>query len=143
VKTKVGLKWLQYWVYAGDYGAGHHFECLHRLILNIFPFQVSTAKLIGDFYNNTPNTVNRCPRFAYSFVSLMLCRTIGAANFTPRIGESQRIKKTHENSLILPASPVGAASAPRFAYMCRVQCSVNNISCHLYIALILLVLHFS
>jgi hypothetical protein len=42
-----------------------------RLVLNVFPFPVSTAKLIGDFYNNWQSAANSCPSFAYSFVSLM------------------------------------------------------------------------
>ncbi len=64
------------WVLAWDYGAGHYFEFLLRcrLLLNIFMFPVSTAKLIGDFYNNRRSTANSCLRFAYSFVSLMLCQ---------------------------------------------------------------------
>jgi hypothetical protein len=36
---------------AWDCGAGHYFEFLicRYLILNIFPFPVSTAKFIGEF----------------------------------------------------------------------------------------------
>jgi hypothetical protein len=47
------------------------FFCL-RLGFNIFPFPVTTAKLIGEFYNNRRSAANWCPRFAYSFVLLML-----------------------------------------------------------------------
>jgi hypothetical protein len=62
------------WVLAWDCGAGHYCQILtcQRLILNIFLFPVSTAKLIGAFYNNRQSAANSCPRFAYSFVSLML-----------------------------------------------------------------------
>jgi hypothetical protein len=42
-----------------------------RFVLNIFPFPVSTSKLIGDFYDNRQSAANSCPRFAYSFVSHM------------------------------------------------------------------------
>ncbi len=59
---------------ASDSGAGHYFEFLicPRLELNTFPFPVSKAKLLGDFYNNMRSAANLCPRFAYSFVSFML-----------------------------------------------------------------------
>jgi hypothetical protein len=59
---------------AWDCGAGHYFEFLlrRRLVLNIFPFLVSTAKLIGDFYNNRRSAANSYPHFAYFFVSLLL-----------------------------------------------------------------------
>jgi hypothetical protein len=42
------------------------------LVLNIFPFPISTAKFIGELYYNRQSAANRCPRFAYSFVALML-----------------------------------------------------------------------
>jgi hypothetical protein len=59
---------------ASDCGARDSFEFLfrRRLVLNIFPFPVSTAKLIGEIYNNRRSAAKRCPRFAYSFVALML-----------------------------------------------------------------------
>jgi hypothetical protein len=59
---------------AWDCGAGHYFEVLFRLclVLNIFPFTVTTAKLTGKFYNNRQSAANLCPRFAYSFVLLIL-----------------------------------------------------------------------
>ncbi len=55
-------------------GAGHYFDFLLRrhLALNIFPFPVTTAKLIGEFYNNRRSAALGCLRFAYSFVSVML-----------------------------------------------------------------------
>ncbi len=61
---------------AWDCGAG---DCFHillrcRLALNIFPFPVTTAKLIGEFYNNRRSAAHGCPRFAYSFVLLILCQ---------------------------------------------------------------------
>jgi hypothetical protein len=57
-----------------DCGAWHYFDFLLRrcLAFNIFPFPVTTAKLIGEFYNNRQSAVYGCPRFAYSFVFLML-----------------------------------------------------------------------
>ncbi len=59
---------------AWDCGAGHCFDFLlcRHLAVNIFPFPVTTAKLIGEFYNNRRSAADRCPRFAYSFVSFML-----------------------------------------------------------------------
>ncbi len=71
------LRWVKNgtnsWVLAWDCGAGHYFQVLicRRLVLNIFPFPVSTAKFIGDFYNNGRSAAISCLRFAYSFVSLM------------------------------------------------------------------------
>ncbi len=63
---------IRYW--PGTVELGIIFELLFRrhLVLNIFPFQVCTAKLIGEFYNNRQSAANRCPRFAYPFVSHML-----------------------------------------------------------------------
>jgi hypothetical protein len=57
-----------------DCGAGHYFDFLlrRRLALNIFPFPVTTAKLIGEFYYNRRSVAHGSPRFAYSFVFLML-----------------------------------------------------------------------
>jgi hypothetical protein len=74
------LRWVynsaNHWVLAWDCGAGHYLEFLihHCLVLNIFPFPVSTAKFVGEFYNNRRSATNRCPRFAYSLVSLMLSK---------------------------------------------------------------------
>jgi hypothetical protein len=76
--------------------------------------------------------VNRCPRFACSFVFLVMRRYYWRWNwnFTPLIGEAQRIKKNFENPLlvlrILPASLKGVASMPHFAYKRKVQRSANN-----------------
>jgi hypothetical protein len=80
---------------AWDCGAGHCFDFLlcRRLALNIFPFLVTTAKLLGEFYNNRRSAENRCPRFAYSFVSLCCANTIGPAIRTAPVGKAQRIKK--------------------------------------------------
>jgi hypothetical protein len=59
---------------AWDCGAEHCFDFLLRrhLALNIFPFPVTIAKLLGEFYTNRRSAANRCLRFAYSFVSFML-----------------------------------------------------------------------
>jgi hypothetical protein len=61
-------------VLAWDCGGGHYIEFLfrRRLVLNIFPFPVSTAKLLGNLYNNRRSAAKSYPRFAYSFVFLML-----------------------------------------------------------------------
>jgi hypothetical protein len=58
---------------AWDCGAADYFDILLRrlLALNIFPFPVTTAKLIGEFYNNRQSAAHGCPRFAYSFVFVM------------------------------------------------------------------------
>jgi hypothetical protein len=72
------LRWVENsakrWVLAWDCGAEHYFEFLlcRHLVLNIFPFPVRTAKLIGDSYNNRRSAANSYPHFAYSFISLML-----------------------------------------------------------------------
>jgi hypothetical protein len=97
---------------AWDCGAGHYFDCFlrRRHALNIFPFPVTTAKLICEFYNNRRSAVNQCPRFAYSLCSLCCTNTIGAAIRSPLIGEAQQIKKNPRKLLI------GAANSPRFAY---------------------------
>jgi hypothetical protein len=59
---------------AWDCGAAHYFDLLicRRFVLNVFPFPVRKAKLIGEFYNNRQSVVNQCPRFAYPFLFLML-----------------------------------------------------------------------
>jgi hypothetical protein len=57
-----------------DCGAGHYFDFLlrRRLAFNIFPFPVTSVKLIGEFYNNRRSAAHGCLRFAYSFVFLLL-----------------------------------------------------------------------
>ncbi len=39
------------WILASDCGAGHYFDFLIRrhLVLNLFPFPLSTEKLLGEF----------------------------------------------------------------------------------------------
>jgi hypothetical protein len=70
------LRWVLYnanrWIKAWDSGAGHYFYFLirQRLALNIFLFPVTTAKLIGELFNNRRSAALRCPRFAYSLVFL-------------------------------------------------------------------------
>jgi hypothetical protein len=46
--------------------AGHYFDFLifHCLVLNIFHWPVSTAKLIGESYNSRRSAVQSCPGFA-------------------------------------------------------------------------------
>jgi hypothetical protein len=78
---------------AWDCGAGHYFEFLfrRRFVLNIFPFPVITAKLLGDFYNNRRSALRIVIR-ASPILSFSFCctNTIGAAIRTPLIGEAQR-----------------------------------------------------
>jgi hypothetical protein len=59
---------------AWDCGTGHYFDFFihRRLALNTFLFPVTTAKLIGEFYNNRQSTAHRCLRFTYSLMSLTL-----------------------------------------------------------------------
>ncbi len=70
----MGQNSTNHWVLAWDCGAGHYFDLLirRRLAMNVFPFPVSKAKLIGEFYNNRRSAANRCQPFAYPFVSLKL-----------------------------------------------------------------------
>jgi hypothetical protein len=73
VKTKAGLKGRQ----SVGIGLGlrrwAYFQVFIRrqLVFNIFPFPVSKAKFIGDFYNNRRSAAISCQRFACSFGSLM------------------------------------------------------------------------
>jgi hypothetical protein len=58
------LRWVKnstnHYIFAWDCGAGHYFEFLtcRCRVLNIFPFPVSAAKLLGDFYNNRRSAAN-------------------------------------------------------------------------------------
>jgi hypothetical protein len=100
-----------------DCGAGHYFGVFFhlRLVLNIFPFPVSTAKLLGDFYNKWRSAANVCPRFAYSFVFFMLRQYFWRYDsYSANRRSAANIKKIRENFIlalrIRPASPIGAAS---------------------------------
>jgi hypothetical protein len=53
-------------------GIYFHLLIRRRLVLNVFPFPVSKAKLLGEFYNNRRRAANRCPCFAYPYVFFML-----------------------------------------------------------------------
>jgi hypothetical protein len=115
----VGLKYANRCVLAWDCGAGHSFEFSFRrcLVWNIFPFPVSTAKLLGDFYNNRRSTANSFPRFAYSFVVLMLRQYYLSCNsFSVNRRSAANVKKIRENFVlalqIRPASPICASSVP-------------------------------
>jgi hypothetical protein len=59
----------------------------------MFLFPVSTAKLLGDFYNNMQIAANNLPHFAYSFVFLMCANAIGPVICTPPTGKAQKIYK--------------------------------------------------
>jgi hypothetical protein len=110
------------------------------------PFPVTTAKLLGDFYNNRRSAVNSFPRFAYSSLSLCCANTICSAIHTLPKGEAQRTKKKNPRKLC-----IGATNSPRFAYRSGERSpaspirqrprSAKNISCGSYIAPILLALH--
>jgi hypothetical protein len=45
-----------------------------QLLLDVFPFPVSSAKLIRNFWCNRRYEANRLPHFVYSSVFLMLCQ---------------------------------------------------------------------
>jgi hypothetical protein len=118
---------------AWDCGAGHYLDLLlrRRLALNIFPFPVTTAELIGEFYNNRRSAAHGCPRFAYSFMFLML------RQYNWRCDSYSAIRRSAANMKIRKNLIIDAAKASRFAYKRRVQRSANNI---FYIAPIVLVL---
>jgi hypothetical protein len=97
---------------ARDCGTGHYFDFLlhRRLTLNIFPFPVTTAKLIGKFYNNRRSATHGCPRFAYSFVFVMLRQYYWRCDPFSANRRSAANKKNPRKLLI------GAANLLRFAY---------------------------
>jgi hypothetical protein len=117
----VGLNSANRWVLAWDCGAGHYLQFLIRLrlVLNIFPFPVGTAKLKGEFCNNRRSAANIYLRFAYSFVSLMLRQYYWLRNsYSANRRSAVNIKKIRENFLLAlrihPASPICVANVPRF-----------------------------
>jgi hypothetical protein len=120
-----------------------------RLVFNIFPFPVTTAKLIGKFYNNRRSAANQCLRFAYSFVLLMLRQYYWHCDSYTANRRSAANMKNPPKILLLalrkrPASPKGEANPHRFAYkrraQCRAQRSANINSSIFYIAPLLLAL---
>ncbi len=122
---------------AWDCGAGHYFEFLLRgcLVLNIFPFPVSTAKLIGDFYNNRRSAANGYPRFAYSFVSLMLRQYyLSCDSYSANRRSTANKKKIRENFVlalrICTASPISTRChvVPIMLPVSAIYSSANTIS---------------
>jgi hypothetical protein len=97
---------------AWDCGAGHYFQVLirRRLVLNIFRFPVSTAKLKGDFYNNRQSAANSCPCFVYYFVSLMLRQYYWSCDSFSANMQSAANERNPQKLLS------GATESPRFAY---------------------------
>jgi hypothetical protein len=91
----VGLKWCQSLrIGLGLWRWALFFFFFRRcLVLNIFPFPVSTEKIFGDFYNNKQSTANSFPRIAYFLLSLCRANTIGAAICT----RAANIKKIRKN----------------------------------------------
>ncbi len=84
-------------------GAGHYFDFLlcRHLTLNIFPFPVTTAKLIGEFYNNRRSAAHGCPHFAYSYVFLMLHQYCWRCDpFSANRQSTANEKKIRENFLL-------------------------------------------
>jgi hypothetical protein len=110
-------------ILAWDCGAGHYFDVLicHHLVLYIFPFLVSTAKLLGELYDNRRSTENRCPHFAYFFCTLCCANPIGPVSHTPPIAN----EKICENILIAtakgPALPISVTKELHSAYKHRVH----------------------
>jgi hypothetical protein len=96
---------------AWDSGAGHYLDFLlrRRLTLNIL-FLVTTAKLIGEFYNNRRSAVHGCPRFAYSFVFLML------RQYYWRCDPFSANRRSAANKKNLRKLLIGAANSLHFAY---------------------------
>jgi hypothetical protein len=80
------------------------------LVLNIFPFPVSAAKLISNFYNNRQSAANRCRASRIHLFPFCCVNTDGPAICAPPVGEAQQIKKNPGKLLI------GAANLPCFAY---------------------------
>jgi hypothetical protein len=75
---------------AWDCGDVHYFDLLLRrcLALNIH------TSVSGHYSEiNRRSAALGCPRFAYSFLSLMLANTICTAIRAPLIGEAERINK--------------------------------------------------
>ncbi len=96
-KTKVNLKQQQLWVLAWDCNAGHYFEFLipRCLVLNIFPFLVRTAKLLGNFYNKQ---AKRCKQF--SLLCLFFRFSYAAPILqVPRFVICQQAKHSKENKI--------------------------------------------
>jgi hypothetical protein len=117
----VGLKYYQSLRISLGLWRWHYFEFLfrRRFVLNIFPFLVSTAKLLGDFYNNRLSTAKIVIRASPILLFSLYCaNTIGAAIRTPLIGEAQRTKKNprklHIGTTNSPCFEVRRAF-PRFA----------------------------
>ncbi len=115
-------------------GAGHYFEILIRchLVLNIVPFLVSTVELIGNFCHNRQSVVNRCPLFAYSFVSLMLRQYYWSCNSysTNKQSAANNKKNTKFPYWHCKCAPLPLSAQRRcpFAFTCRAQRSTNSIN---------------
>ncbi len=120
-KTKVVENSTNRCVLAWDCGAGHYFAFLIRrhLVSNIFPFPVSTAKLLGDFYYNRRSAGNSFPRFAYSFVFLMLHQYYWSCD------SYSANRRSAANIKNLQKVCIGATNSPRFAYRCSEHFSAS------------------
>jgi hypothetical protein len=120
-RNKLDLIWFDlivaFWPGTVELGIILIFFFCRRLVLNIFLFPVSTAKLFGDFYNNRQSAANSYPYFAYSFVFLMLRQYYWRCDsYSANRRSAANIKKICENFIlalrIRLASPIGAASVP-------------------------------
>jgi hypothetical protein len=103
--------------------------------MNVFLFLVTTAKLLGEFYNYRRSIVHVLPILSFP---LCCANTIGHCDlYSARTKRGEYEKSTKILSLALrkrPASPKGAASAHHFAYKRRAQRSANNIAGFFYSA---------
>jgi hypothetical protein len=125
-----------------------NFFFLHGLVLNIFPFPVSTEKILGNFYNNRRSAANSFPRFAYSFVVLMLRQYYWRwDSYSANRRSAANIKKSAKTSYWLyefaPASPIGVASFSPLCLLAPNATHANKITRGSYIAPILLTLRRS
>ncbi len=93
------------------------------------PISISAQywEIISEFCNNRQSAANTIPRFAYSFVSLILRQYYWLCNFYSAYG---RRKKNQRNLFIdtanSPTSSIGMASASRLACKCRMQRKSSN-----------------
>jgi hypothetical protein len=91
--------------------------------MNSLPFPVSTAKLIGEYYNNRRSTVKRSPCFAYSFGFLMVCQYYWCCDSHPAnrwsVANMKKLQKSYywhcecaplhlKAQRVRPASPISA-----------------------------------
>jgi hypothetical protein len=113
----VGLKYITTLDINFTHGAEHYFFIGCRLVryATVFPFPISTAQFIGEFWSNRQSEATRCRLFAYSLMSfIMLCQYFWCRNSSSSFGASVANRKNTANSVI-------SWQTPHFASKCRVQ----------------------